>query len=138
MREEMELYFREELNKVKRELNDKILQKADKSDVTQIQREKLERLKERYSDQEKVDSLKNDLSSLSKAFEGFSQSLTEEMMHTKAKAEKTLDSIIKENSSIEKRISEIEKKLHSGVIEQKQTIYDNLEFPDSNFVKRKF
>jgi len=134
----MELYFREELNKVKRELNDKILQKADKSDVTQIQREKLERLKERYSDQEKVDSLKNDLSSLSKAFEGFSQSLTEEMMHTKAKAEKTLDSIIKENSSIEKRISEIEKKLHSGVIEQKQTIYDNLEFPDSNFVKRKF
>jgi len=130
VREEMELYFREELNKVKRELNDKILQKADKSDVTQIQREKLERLKERYSDQEKVDSLKNDLSSLSKAFEGFSQSLTEEMMHTKAKAEKTLDSIIKENSSIEKRISEIEKKLHSGVIEQKQTIYDNLEFPD--------
>ncbi len=124
----MELYFREELNKVKRELNDKILQKADKSDVTQIQREKLERLKERYSDQEKVDNLKNDVSSLSKAFEGFSQSLTEEMMHTKAKAEKTLDSIIKENSSIEKRISEIEKRIQG---EQKHTIYDNLEFPGS-------
>ena len=108
----MELYFREELNKVKRELNDKILQKADKSDVTQIQREKLERLKERYSDQEKVDALKNDLSSLSKAFESFSQTLTEEMMHTKTKAEKTLDSIIKENSSIEKKISEIEKKIN--------------------------
>jgi len=135
VREEMELYFKEELNKVKRELNDKILQKADKSDVTQLQREKLDRLKERYSDQEKMDNLKNDLSLLNKAFEGFSQNLTEEMVHTKAKAEKTLDSIVKENSSMEKRLAEIEKKFNSIMLSrggEHHIISDNLEIIHGN------
>jgi len=135
VREEMELYFKEELNKVKRELNDKILQKADKSDVTQLQREKLDRLKERYSDQEKVDNLKNDLNLLNKAFEGFSQNLTEEMVHTKAKAEKTLDSIVKENSSMEKRLAEIEKKFNSIMQSrggEHHIISDNLEIIHGN------
>ena len=118
-REELELLFNEKLYKTRQDLIERISLKADKNELIKLQRDKIEQMNEKQLEQESFDDLKNQILSLNRLFEGFSQSLTEEIIYSKKKTEKALENALNENQALGKRLSEVESLLKKHFMQER-------------------
>lgn len=103
--------------------------KAEKSELNKLQRDKIDQMKEKQLEQESLDEIRNQILSLNRLFEGFSQSLTEEIIYSKKKTEKKFESLLNENMLLSKRLTEVEGFLKRHIMHER--ISSQNEIPSS-------
>jgi len=92
-------------------------------------------MKERHHEQESLEDLKSQILSLNRLVEGFSQSLTEEMIYSKKKTEKALENALNENLILGKRLSEVESFIKKHYVQDRIPSQNDLILKEDNLDK---